>query len=104
CPAADGDYSVSEEQVREVIATMRGSKRPVIVAGNGIRLSGAQSLLKTLLGRSGIPVVMPFSAKDLVEEEHACNMGIFGTAGQRRANFTIQNSDCVLSLGAGLSC
>jgi len=47
-------------------------------------------------------MVLPFSAKDLIWEEHPLNMGIFGTAGQRRANFAIQNSDCLLSLASGL--
>jgi acetolactate synthase-1/2/3 large subunit len=48
-------------------------------------------------------VVLPFSAKDLVHETHPLYMGIFGGAGQRRANFTVQNADCLIALAAGLN-
>ena len=41
-------------------------------------------------------------AKDLVAEDEPMYMGIFGTAGQRRANFAVQNSDCMVSLASGL--
>jgi acetolactate synthase-1/2/3 large subunit len=59
-------------------------------------------LLKKLLNKLNIPVVLPDAAKDLLAEDHPLYLGIFGTAGQRRANFAVQNSDCILSLGAGL--
>ena len=91
-------------QVCEVINALRTSKRPILVAGNGIRISGSLELFKTLLDQSKIPLVLPFTAKDLLEEEHPRNIGIFGTAGQRRANFAVQNCDCLVSLGAGLNC
>ena len=91
-------------QVRDVIAALRAAKRPIFIAGNGIRLAGALGSLHAILDRSHIPVVMPFAAKDLVADASPHNLGVFGTAGQRRANFAVQNSDCVISLGAGLNC
>jgi acetolactate synthase-1/2/3 large subunit len=47
---------------------------------------------------------LPITAKDVLEEEHPMQMGVVGTAGQRRANFAVQNSDLLLSLGTGLNC
>jgi acetolactate synthase I/II/III large subunit len=91
------------EDVRAVIDAIRNSKRPIIVPGNGVRLSNSEPLLRELLDRTQIPVVVPFSAKDLVEEDYPRYVGVFGTAGQRRANFAIQNSDCMIALGAGLN-
>ncbi len=91
-------------KVTEVLGAIRAAKRPVIVAGNGIRLSRSQPLLRELLERTSIPIVLPITAKDLLEEDHPMQMGIFGTAGQRRANFAVQNSDVLLSLASGFNC
>jgi acetolactate synthase-1/2/3 large subunit len=56
-----------------------------------------------MLDVMAVPVITPDAAKDLLHENHPLYMGVFGTAGQRRANFAVQNSDCLLSLGVGLS-
>ena len=91
------------EQVANVLALIRRAKRPILVCGNGIHRAGAQELLSSLLDLLRIPIALPLTAKDVIEEDHALNIGVFGTAGQRRANFAIQNSDCLLAIGAGLN-
>lgn len=91
-------------KVAEVLRLIRQSKRPVIMCGNGIRLSRSQPLLRELLDLLKVPVLLPITAKDVLEEDHPMQMGVLGTAGQRRANFTVQNSDLFLSLGTGLNC
>ena len=90
-------------EVKKVIETIQQAKRPLIIGGNGIHLSNSEPLLKLILDRLRIPIITPDAAKDLIPEEHPRYMGVFGTAGQRRANFAVQNSDCLLSLGVGLS-
>ncbi len=90
--------------VREVMAALRAARRPLFIGGNGIHLAGAERIFLELLDRLPVPVVLPDIAKDLVPEDHPRYVGIFGTAGQRRANFAVQNSDCVVSLAAGLCC
>ena len=91
------------ERVAQVLALVRQAKRPILVCGNGVHRAGAQELLRSLLDRLRIPIALPITAKDMLEEDHPLNMGVFGAAGQRRANFAIQNSDCVLAIGAGLN-
>jgi acetolactate synthase-1/2/3 large subunit len=93
-----------QARVTEVLDAIRAAKRPVLIAGNGIRLSRSQQLLRKFLECMAIPVLLPITAKDVLEEDHPMQMGIFGTAGQRRANFTVQNSDLVLSLASGFNC
>lgn len=85
-----------------VLEAIRSSERPIIVAGNGIRLAGCMDLFMRFLEQWPIPVTIPFSAKDIIPECHPMNMGVFGTNGQRRANFAIQNADLLISFGAGL--
>jgi acetolactate synthase-1/2/3 large subunit len=90
-------------QAAQVIQSVRAAKRPILVVGNGIHRAHALGLLRSLLDVLCIPVVLPVTGKDLLEEDHPMNIGVFGTAGQRRANFAIQNSDCLLAIGAGLN-
>jgi len=89
--------------VAAVIEAIRGARRPLFVAGNGIHYSNSRELLYELLDRTRIPVVLPLTAKDLVHESHPLQMGVFGPSGQRRANFAVQNCDCLIGLSAGLN-
>lgn len=91
------------EDVRKLLAMIHASRRPIILAGNGLRLGKCQDLFHQFIERLQIPVVMHAMSKDLLPEAHPLNMGIVGTAGQRRANFAVQNADLVLVLGASLS-
>lgn len=88
--------------VKNALVMVRNAKRPLLLCGNSVHLSKSEELLKKLVNKLNIPVVLPDAAKDLIAEEHPLYMGIFGTAGQRRANFAVQNADCILSLGTGL--
>jgi len=88
------------ERVAEVLAA---AERPLIVPGNGVRLAGAEALLDELLAVTAIPAAVAFTAKDLLPEDHPQNAGLFGTAGQRRGNFAVQQCTALLTLGAGLN-
>jgi acetolactate synthase-1/2/3 large subunit len=87
----------------EVLREIRKAKRPILVCGNGIHRARAQKDLKSVLDLLQIPIALPLTAKDVIEEDHPLNIGVFGTAGQRRANFAIQNADCLIAIGAGLN-
>jgi acetolactate synthase-1/2/3 large subunit len=91
-------------EVADVLAAIRKAKRPIFVCGNGIHRANAQDLLRSLIDKMRIPITVPLTAKDIIEEDHPMNIGVFGTAGQRRANFAIQSSDCLIAIGAGLNC
>ena len=90
-------------QAQEVAALVHAAERPLIVAGNGIRLSGSEALLNELMARTGVPTSVPLTAKDVVPEDHPNYVGVFATAGQRRANFALQNADLILGLGVGFN-
>jgi acetolactate synthase-1/2/3 large subunit len=90
--------------VTSVLDELRRARRPILVCGNGIHRARAQELLRTVLEKLHVPVVLPLTGKDILEEDHPMYMGILGTAGQRRANFAVQNSDCLVAIGAGLNC
>jgi acetolactate synthase-1/2/3 large subunit len=108
-PSFDPESAPSTERadavragVKATVEALARAERPLFLAGNGVHLAGAEAALSRLLKVAPVPVVLPDSAKDLVPEDEPMNMGIFGTAGQRRANFAVQNSDCLVVLAGGL--
>ena len=103
-PALDGvAYAEALRRgVESTVQALRAARRPLFLCGTGIRLGGAEHLLDRLLDVVPVPVVLPDSAKDLLPESHPRNMGVFGTAGQRRANFAVQSCDVLVDLAGGL--
>ncbi len=89
--------------VNEIFKFLQKSNRPVLLAGNGIRISGAYKSFLKLVEILKIPVLTASCANDLMYNEHALYFGNPGTIGDRSANFIIQNSDLVLSIGARLN-
>lgn len=92
-----------EDTIEEIIRRVRAAKRPVINAGNGIRLSGGYSEFCRLVEKLNIPVVTGWNSIDLIADENPLYVGRAGIMGDRAGNFAIQNSDLVLSLGSRLS-
>ena len=82
---------------------LKGCRRPVVLAGNGVRLANASKELLGFVEKYNIPVVTTFLGVDLLPSEHRLNIGRVGIKGNRAANFTMQNSDLLLSIGTRLS-
>lgn len=91
------------DAVRQTVDLLTRARRPIVVAGFGIRLAGAVDDLHALLRAVPLPVIMPISAMDLVPESYSHHLGAFGPIGRRSANFAVQNSDLLISVGASLS-
>jgi acetolactate synthase-1/2/3 large subunit len=78
------------------------AERPVIIAGRGIRLAGAQTLLQSLATEFNVPVVTPYLGIDNLRHDLDIYIGKTGVKGDRPANFTMQNSDLVVAIGTSL--
>lgn len=94
---------VSEDIISLIIQKIKNAKRPVINAGNGIRISGGFDEFRKLIEKLNIPVVTGWNSIDLIEDVHPLYVGRAGIMGDRAGNFAIQNSDLLLSLGSRLS-
>lgn len=94
---------VEKETARAILEKIRTAKRPVINAGNGIRIGGAHDVFMRVVEWLGIPVVTGADSIDCIYDEHPLYVGKGGNVGDRPGNFAIQNSDLVLSLGSRLS-
>jgi acetolactate synthase-1/2/3 large subunit len=86
-----------------VIEKLKDAKRPVIMVGNGIRLSGAHKEFLKLVNRLKIPVVTGWNAHDILTNDSDYYAGRPGTVGDRAGNFCVQNSDFLLVLGCRLN-
>lgn len=91
--------SVSDDIVHS-IEMLRQSKRPVIIAGNGIRMSDAVKEFYEFIDKLNIPVLSSFNGCDLLETDNNLYAGRIGTIGNRHGNFALQNSDLILCLGS----
>lgn len=90
---------VSLNIVETVIEKIKNAKRPVLYAGNGIRLSGGFYDFRIAVEKLGIPVCTYWDAIDLIETEHPLYVGRGGNMGDRPGNFAVQNADLVLAVG-----
>ncbi len=94
----------TDKDIEQVEEWLRGAQRPVILAGNGIRSSKAIEELHAFAEQYQIPVLFTRPSVDLMGYEHPLHYGVVSAAAANRyANFIIQNSDLVLSVGSRLS-
>ena len=84
----------------EIIEKLEKAKKPIIIAGHGIRLSNQIVTLQKIIAKFNIPTVTTFNGMDLIEEENPLFVGRIGTIGQRAGNIALQNADLILSIGS----
>lgn len=94
---------IIEKKIRVLLEQLEKSERPVIYAGNGIRIAGAQTELNELADQYGIPVVTCWDSIDLIETDSMYYAGRAGIMGDRAGNFAVQNSDFLLCIGNRLN-
>jgi acetolactate synthase-1/2/3 large subunit len=78
------------------------AKRPVIIAGNGVRIAGAYAQLQALAELIAAPVATTASGKGTFAETHPLALGVCGNFGQATANAVIGEADVVLAVGSRL--
>lgn len=92
-----------EGGIREVVEALKTAKRPVIIAGQGIRLAHAEIDFLNLVNDLKIPVVTSKLGQDLIHYDDPYFVGIGGTKGSRAGNFAMQNADLILAIGSRLA-
>lgn len=107
-PNSLGDFNMlslpeMEAKAEELVRRLQTSKRPVLLAGGGVRMAGCHDAFLELAERLGIPAVSAWNAHDAIPDAHPCYCGRPGTIGDRPGNFTVQNADFLLTLGCRLN-
>ena len=91
-----------EAEMAEAIAAFRKAKRPLILAGGGVRYSGASAALTNFAESAGIPVAATQAGKSVMPEAHPNYVGSLGVTGSSAANDLAEKADVVLSVGSRL--
>ena len=97
-PKVPADPDVIDAAARALLA----AERPVIIAGNGVRVSQAYDELRKVAEQIGAPVATSASGKGVFAETHDLALGVCGNFGQPTANATIGEADLVLAVGTRL--
>lgn len=92
-----------ESLSKDILDKIKNAKKPVILAGTGIRIADAFEEFRAFVDRINIPVLTAWNAHDLLEANHPLFAGKPGTVGTRGGNFVAQNCDLLLVLGCRMN-
>ena len=91
-----------ENLISQLLVRLKTSKRPLILAGHGIRVARQTEAFRDLVMRLGVPVATTQLANDLLPYEHDLYVGHVGLRGDRAGNFSVQSCDLLLVVGSSL--
>ncbi|NTW71638.1 MAG: biosynthetic-type acetolactate synthase large subunit [Eubacteriaceae bacterium] len=97
------ESTIEDEHAKKLAGLINTSLRPVIYAGGGVKISGAQKDLVNLAEKNGIPVVNTLMGLGTIPRDHMLSLGMVGMHGFREANFAVTNCDLVIAIGARFS-
>lgn len=86
-------------QLKKAYKLLETAKRPIILAGGGVKLSGAQKLLEQFASAMKIPVVTTVMGKGAISNGHPYYVGNGGLHGRYAANMAVSKCDVLLSIG-----
>ncbi|HJN08488.1 MAG TPA: thiamine pyrophosphate-binding protein [Pirellulaceae bacterium] len=92
--------SADPQAVAEAARRLQEAERPVIVAGGGVRTSGAGAELVELTQRLAIPVATSMNAKDVIPGNHPLNVGVPGLYCRKSANQVVLEADLIFFVGS----
>jgi acetolactate synthase-1/2/3 large subunit len=99
---ATGRPPASADQLAASRQALMTAARPVIIAGNGVRVAQAQPALRALAEQLTIPVATTASGKGVFPETHPLALGVFGNYGLAAANSVVSGADLVMAVGTKL--
>src|SRR5436309_559881 len=88
----DGDY-------RDAVALLNASERPLILAGHGVMLSGAERAVTALAEQGHTPLAVTLLGIGGIPASHPLNLGMMGMHGEAWVNHAIQEADLLIALG-----
>jgi len=94
---------INKNELDKIYELLKIAERPLIIAGNGIKLGNCNDKFTDYLNKYNIPVVVTMLATDVIENNNNLYCGKIGLIGDRSGNFTLQNCDLLISLGCRMA-
>ena len=88
-----------DASVKKAVELLQAAKRPVIVAGGGVRWSDADPAVVALAEKLHIPVATSLNGKDSIPGTHPLSVGVVGTYSRGSANQVVMDADLVCFIG-----
>ena len=98
----ESEYKPQKEKINTIIKMWNLAKKPLLIVGNGVRLSGGIDELKEVLSRTNIPTITAVNGNDIVNTDYPYYYGRFGTHAQICANTLLKECDFLLTIGSRL--
>src|SRR5499433_3472578 len=98
-PGYRPDLSPDAKEYEQALELIQNAKRPVILAGHGIIVSGAMKEVRDFAERTGIPVALTLLGIGAFPASHPMNLGMMGMHGEAWVNHTIQEANLLLAFG-----
>jgi 3D-(3,5/4)-trihydroxycyclohexane-1,2-dione acylhydrolase (decyclizing) len=89
-------------ELAEAAAALRAAKRPLLIAGGGVKYAGAEAVLADFAQRHGVPVAETQAGKGSLAWDHPSNLGSIGVTGTEAANALARQADLILAVGTRL--
>ncbi len=94
------DHAPEESAIREIAEALSKAKRPLILAGHGAVIAGAQEALVEIVEKMRVPVVNTLLGKGIFPETHDLSLGMLGMHGTAYANKAVTECDLIISVGS----
>jgi acetolactate synthase-1/2/3 large subunit len=94
--------TVDDTQLDLIVEKWKSAKKPMVIVGNGIRLSGGVDLMKEVCDRTSVPVISAVNGNDIITSDYPHYYGRFGTHAQIGANTLLSECDFLLTIGSRL--
>jgi acetolactate synthase-1/2/3 large subunit len=98
-PHARPERALDQAALSAALEMINGAKRPIILAGHGIILSGATDIVRHFAERAQIPISMTLLGIGGIPASHPLNLGMMGMHGESWVNTAIQEADLLLAFG-----
>jgi acetolactate synthase-1/2/3 large subunit len=100
-PVADASAGI-KQKVAAAIELLKKAERPVLFVGNGTRQAHLEGLVEDAVNMLKVPTLLTWKSMDMLPENHPFYAGRPGSIASRGSNFTQQNADWIMVLGARL--
>ena len=90
------------ERLDEALRLLKDAERPLIIAGGGVRYSGAEAALAAFAEKHGIPIAETIAGKGTVTHDHPAHVGPIGIIGSTSANALAAEADVIVAVGTRL--